>query len=205
MVLPRVEADRREQLGAGAGGGGAAGRAAAGDGDRRAAQGEITHPGAGFARADWGAARAGEEWIAERFPEPMQRLKNLGRELTSARERTAVPLDLEQVKARGRQASDQWRKDLHRQQAAQKQAALEQRELEQVVKEFKDLAMNRAMRLGVSGSERGLAGDALGLRATIDRFNALPPAAQARVLERMAREPAFMRDLQQGSSSAGSK
>ena len=198
-VLQRVEVDRREQLG----------RAVAAA-ERRVERRQGLGIGGQLKEKLLTQARAlrerigqqlgrVKEWLAERFPEPMQRLKDLGRELTSGRERAAVPLDLEQVKARGRQASDQWRKDLHRQQAAQKQAAIEQREREQVVKEFKELATRRAMQM--SGyrdrSEEWLATPEK-LRKTIDQFNALASAAQARALERMAQKPAIVRDLRQG-------
>jgi hypothetical protein len=197
--LQRVEVDRREQLG----------RAVAAA-ERRVERRQGLGIGGQLKEKLLTQARAlrerigqqlgrVKEWLAERFPEPMQRLKDLGRELTSGRERAAVPLDLEQVKARGRQASDQWRKDLHRQQAAQKQAAIEQREREQVVKEFKELATRRAMQM--SGyrdrSEEWLATPEK-LRKTIDQFNALASAAQARALERMAQKPAIVRDLRQG-------
>jgi hypothetical protein len=199
LVLSAVEADRREQI-----------ERVGAQADRRIERRQGLSIGGQLKEKLLTQARAlreriGQqlgrvrEWVAERFPETMERLKNLGRELISGRERTTVPLDLEQVKARGRQASDQWRKDLHRQQAAQKQAALELREREQVVKQFKELAQNRAMRL--SGyrdrSEEWLA-TPKDLRAAIDRFNALVPAAQERALERMAREPALVRDLQKG-------
>jgi len=125
-----------------------------------------------------------------------ERERDAGREPTSER----VPVvDLEQLKARGRQASEQWRQELHRQQAAQKQAALEQRERERVVKEFKELAMDRAVqqRLGYQDRSKVWQATPQRLRESIERFNALPPAVQARTLERMTREPAFIRDLQQ--------
>jgi hypothetical protein len=198
-VLQRVEADRREQI-----------ERAQAMAERRVERRQGLGIGGQLKEKLLTQARAlrervgqqlgrMKEWLAERFPEPMERLKNLGRELTSGRARAAVPLDLEQVKARGRQASDQWRKELHSQQAAQKQAALEQREREQVVKEFKELAARRAMQM--SGyrdrSEEWLATPEK-LRKTIDQFNALAPAAQELALERMAQKPALVRDLRQG-------
>jgi hypothetical protein len=126
-----------------------------------------------------------------------ERERDAGRELTS--ERVSVPVDLEQLKARGRQASEQWRQELHRQQAAQKQAALEQRERERVVEEFKELAMDRAVqqRLGYQDRSKVWQATPQRLRESIERFNAQPQAVQAGILERMTREPAIVRDLQQ--------
>ena len=100
-VLQRVEADRREQL-----------ERAVAAAERRVERRQGLSIGGRLKEKLLTQARAlreriGQqlgrvrEWVAERFPETMERLKNLGRELTSARERTAVPLDLEQVKARG--------------------------------------------------------------------------------------------------------
>jgi hypothetical protein len=125
-----------------------------------------------------------------------ERERDAGRELTSGR--VPVP-DLEQLKARGRQASAQWREALHRQQAAQKQALLEQRERERVVKEFKDLAMDRAVQQRFGYQDRSQVWQATPprLRESIERFNAQSLKVQARILERMTQEPAFAREVQQ--------
>jgi hypothetical protein len=130
-----------------------------------------------------------KEWVLERFPDPLQKLKSLGKK---------VALDLSQVKARGRAASAQWRGELHRQQAAEKQAALERREREGVIHDFKDLAASRAMQRGgyTDQSEEWRATPAE-LREKIDRYNALGQKARERELERLATKPKAVSELQQ--------
>ena len=109
-----------------------------------------------------------------------------------------MALDLAQVKAQGRAASDQWRKDLHQQRAAEKQALLQQRERERVVKEFQELAQRRAQqRLGYQDRSPEWKATPAELRQAIDRFNTRSPAEQARALERMAQQEAPVRELQQ--------
>jgi hypothetical protein len=127
------------------------------------------------------------EWVLERFPQ-----------LNPERARAPVALDLKAERARGRAASDRWRVELHRAQAAQKQAALERREREGVIRDFKDLAASRAMqRTGYGDRSEEWRATPKGLREAIDRFNAQPKKAQERALERMAQEPKGVRELQQ--------
>jgi hypothetical protein len=67
-----------------------------------------------------------------------------------------------------------------------------------VVKEFKELAMDRAMqqRLGYQDRSKVWQATPQRLRESIERCNAQPQAVQGRLLERMTQEPAFIRDLQ---------
>jgi hypothetical protein len=109
-----------------------------------------------------------------------------------------VALDLEQVKARGRQASAQWRGELHRQQAEEKQATLERRERERVIRDFKDLAASRAMqRWGYTDQSEEWRATPAALREKIDRYNALEEKARERELKRLAARPKAVSELQQ--------
>jgi hypothetical protein len=183
LVLSAVQADRREQI-----------ERVGAQADRRIERrasigGRLLEQARSLRERIGQQLHRVKDWVLERFPDPLQRLKSLGR---------AVALDLEQVKARGRQASAQWRGELHRAQAAEKQAVLERRERERVVQDFKELAAGRAMERSGYGdrSDEWLA-TPKGLREAIDRFNAQPKKAQERALERMAQEPKGMRELQQ--------
>ena len=122
-----------------------------------------------------------KEWVREHFPDPLERLKAM------ARGRVTTALDLDELKARGRAANDQTRQRLHEMQAQEKRAALEQRQM------------------GTGGyrdrSEEWLATPE-GLRKTIERFNALAPEAKSQALTRMAKEPEFVRELQQAVKDA---
>jgi hypothetical protein len=127
VVLPRVEADRREQIGRA--------QAAA---ERRVERrqglgGQLGQKLVSQARAlrDRIGRELGrvKEWVAERFPEPFKQIKDRARELFgSAPERPpaahkeAAPLDLAALKAQGRAASEGWRQTLHRTQAEERRA-----------------------------------------------------------------------------------
>ena len=107
-------------------------------------------------------------------------------------------LDLAQVKARGREASTQWREALHQRQTTEKQAALEQGLRERTLGQFQELALGREReRPGYRDRSEEWLVTPETLRKTIDRFNALAPAAKPLALERMAKNPVLVRELQQ--------
>jgi hypothetical protein len=183
LVLSAVEADRREQI-----------ERVGAQADRRIER-RASIGGRLLEQARSLRDRIGQQlhrvrdWVLERFPDPLQRLKSLGKK---------VALDLEQVKARGRQASAQWRGELHRQQAAEKQAALERREREGVIRDFKDLAASRAMqRWGYTDQSEEWRATPAALREKIDRYNAMGEKARERELERLAARPKAVGELQQ--------
>lgn len=191
FVLPHVEADRHEQL--------ERARAMA---ERRVERRQELGIGRQLKEKLLTQARALRErigvqlervkdWVREHFPDPLERLKGL------VRGRTVAALDLDELKARGRAANDQSRQRLHERQAQEKRAALELRQREQSIRQFKELATKREMRMGGyrDRSEEWLATPE-GLRKSIDRFNALAPQAKTQALERMAQEPGFVRELQ---------
>jgi hypothetical protein len=128
VVLPLVEADRREQLGRA--------QAAA---ERRVERRQSLGGRLGKKLLEQARAlrdRIGQqlgrvkEWVRERFPEPFQQIKDRARDLFgTAPERSpavasqeAVPLDLAALKAKGRAMSDGWRQTLHQRQAEERRA-----------------------------------------------------------------------------------
>jgi hypothetical protein len=126
VVLPRVEADRQEQIGRA--------QAAA---ERRVERrqglgGRLGQKLVSQARAlrDRIGQQFGrvKEWVRERFPEPLQQIKDRARELfgsvpeRAAAPREAAPLDLAALKAQGRAASEGWRQTLHQAQAEERRA-----------------------------------------------------------------------------------
>lgn len=201
VVLKRVEADRREQI-----------ERAQATAERRVERrqelgvgGQLVEQARALRERIGQQLNRVKEWVLERFPEAVERLKSLGREAprgaalggTAAGRPAAASIDLAQVKARGRAASDQWRQDLHQQQAAEKLALLQQRERERVVKEFQELAQRRAQqRLGYQDRSPEWKATPAELRQAIDRFNTQSPAQQSRTLERMAQQEAPVRELQ---------
>jgi hypothetical protein len=180
VVLSHLEADRREQI-----------ERVGAQADRRIER-RVSLGGRLLEQARSLRDRIGQqlhrvrEWVLERFPQ-----------LNPERGRAPVALDLKAERARGRAASDQWRVELHRRQAAEKQAALEQREREQVIRDFKDLAAGRAMqRFGYQDSSDEWRATPAALRDKIDRYNALGQKARERELERLTIKPKAVHELQ---------
>lgn len=179
-VLKRIEADRREQLER-------VGAQAERRVERRQSIGGRLLDQARALRERIGHQLGRvKEWVLEHFPDPLQRMRD------------RVRLDLEAIKARGREAGERWRGELHRQQAVEKQAAQELKERQQVVKEFKEMARDRAVgAYGYGDDSKRWRATPQGLREAIERFNAEPKAVQARILERWTQEPKAVRELQQ--------
>ena len=126
LVLPLVEADRREQIGRA--------QAAA---ERRVERRQSFGGRLGKKLVEQARAlrdRIGQQvgrvkdWVAERFPEPFKQIKDRARELFGvAPERPpapkeAMPIDLAALKAKGRAMSDGWRQTLHAAQAEARRA-----------------------------------------------------------------------------------
>jgi hypothetical protein len=127
VVLPRVEADRQEQIGR-------AQAAAERRVERRQSLGgRLGQKLVSQARAlrDRIGQQLGrvKEWVLERFPEPLQQIKDRARELfgaaperPAAAPRERASLDLAALKAQGRAASEGWRQTLHQAQAEERRA-----------------------------------------------------------------------------------
>ncbi len=215
LVLPLVEADRREQIGR-------AQAAAERRVERRQSLGgRLGKKLVSQARAlrDRIGQQLGrvKEWVAERFPEPFQQIKDRARELfgaPAAAPKEAVPLDLAALKAKGRAMSDGWRQTLHAAQAEERRAegvrqeqqrqrqalaerqAREHAERERTVEQFRKLAVKReAKGVGYTDRSEDWRATPEALRERIDRFNALAPAARKLVLKRLVQEPARARGL----------
>ena len=153
LVLPLVEADRREQIGRA--------QAAA---ERRVERRQSLGGRLGKKLVEQARAlrdRIGQQlgrvkaWVAERFPEPYQQIKERARELFGAAPerpagapQEAVPVDLAALKAKGRAMSEEWRQTLHTAQAEarrvegvrQEQQRQRQMEAERVQRERQALA-----------------------------------------------------------------
>jgi hypothetical protein len=127
LVLPLVEADRREQIGRA--------QAAA---ERRVERRQSLGGRLGKKLVEQARAlrdRIGQQlgrvkaWVAERFPEPFQQIKERARELFGtaperppAAPQEAAPIDLAALKAKGRAMSEGWRQTLHTAQAEARRA-----------------------------------------------------------------------------------
>jgi hypothetical protein len=157
LVLPLVEADRREQIGRA--------QAAA---ERRVERRQGLGGRVGKKLLEQARSlrdRIGQqigrvkEWVRERFPEPFQQIKDRARELfgkaperPSATAQEAAPIDLAALKAKGRAMSEGWRQTLHTAQAEarraeaarQEQQRQRQMEAERVQRERQALAERQA-------------------------------------------------------------
>jgi hypothetical protein len=221
LVLPLVEADRREQLG----------RASAAA-ERRVERRQSLGGRLGKKLVEQARAlrdRIGQqlervkEWVRERFPEPFQQIKDRARDLfgtapdrpPAAAPKEVVPIDLAALKAKGRAMSEGWRQTLHTDQAEARRAegvrqeqqrqrqveaerqARDQAERQRTVEQFRELAAKREIK-GVGYGDRSEDWRATpeALRERIDRFNALAPEARKLVLERLVQELARGRGLE---------
>jgi hypothetical protein len=124
VVLPLVEADRREQIGR-------AQAAAPRRVERRQSLGgrlgqKLVEQARSLRDRIGRELGRVKEWVAERFPEPLKQIKDRARELLGGaperRPPDAAPLDLAALKARGRAASAGWRQTLHQTQAEERRA-----------------------------------------------------------------------------------
>jgi hypothetical protein len=219
VVLPRVEADRREQIGR-------AQAAAERRVERRQSLGgrlgqKLVEQARELRDRIGQQLRRVKEWVRERFPEPLQQIKDRARELFGhapdrppAPVKEAVPLDLAALKARGRAASEGWRQTLHTAQAQERRAdgvrqaqqrqrqveaerqARELAERQRTVDQFRELAAKReAKEVGYGDRSKDWRATPDGLRERIERYNGLPPHARKKVLELLVHEPARRRGL----------